>query len=73
MLGLMQNWPLTVDHILALRPGERATREEILGFLEGKIARWWMPDDVLFVDEIRIGVTGKINKKWLRELYGSST
>jgi fatty-acyl-CoA synthase len=58
--------------IVELRLGERATREEILGFLDGKIARWWMPDDVLFVDEIPLGATGKIDKKRLRELYGSS-
>jgi fatty-acyl-CoA synthase len=58
--------------IVKLRPGERATREEILGFLEGRIARWWMPDDVLFVDEIPLGATGKFDKKRLRELYGSS-
>jgi fatty-acyl-CoA synthase len=58
--------------IVKLRPGEHATREEILGFLEGKIARWWMPDEVLFVDEIPLGATGKIDKKRLRELYGSS-
>jgi fatty-acyl-CoA synthase len=58
--------------IVKLRAGERATREEIRGFLEGKIARWWMPDDVLFVDEIPLGATGKIDKKRLRELYGSS-
>ena len=61
--------PLLIDK---LRAGERATREEILGFLEGKIARWWMPDEVLFVDEIPLGATGKIDKKRLRELYGSS-
>jgi fatty-acyl-CoA synthase len=58
--------------IVKLRPGERATRDEILGFLEGKIARWWMPDEVLFVDEIPLGATGKIDKKRLRELYDSS-
>jgi fatty-acyl-CoA synthase len=57
--------------IVKLRPGERATREEILGALEGKIARWWMPDEVLFVDEIPLGATGKVDKRRLRELYGS--
>ena len=57
--------------IVKLRPGERATREEILGFLEGKIARWWMPDEVLFVHEIPLGATGKFDKKRLRELYRS--
>jgi len=59
--------------IVKLRPGERATREEILGFLEGRIARWWMPDEVLFVDEIPLGATGKVDKKRLRELYGASS
>jgi fatty-acyl-CoA synthase len=55
-----------------LRVGEEATREEILGFLEGKVARWWMPDDVRFVAEIPLGSTGKIDKKRLRELYGDA-
>jgi fatty-acyl-CoA synthase len=58
--------------IVELRAGESATREEILGVLEGRIARWWMPDEVLFVDEIRLGATGKIDKRRLRELYASS-
>ena len=41
---------------------ERHKREEILAFLEGKIAKWWMPDDVVFVDEIPHTATGKIQK-----------
>jgi fatty-acyl-CoA synthase len=57
--------------IVKLRPGEHATAEEILGFLVGKIARWWMPNEVLFVDEIPLGATGKVDKKRLRQLYGS--
>ena len=58
--------------IVKLQAGERATRDEILGVLQGRIARWWMPDEVVFVDEIPLGATGKIDKKKLRELYGSS-
>ncbi len=50
-----------------LRPGETADRQELLGFLDGKIARWWMPDDVIFLDEIPLGPTGKIDKKLLRQ------
>lgn len=50
-----------------LKPGESATREDLTGFLESKIARWWMPDDVLFVDEIPLGATGKIDKKLIRQ------
>jgi len=50
-----------------LMPGESATAAEFLAFLEGKIARWWMPDDVVFVDDIPLGATGKIDKKLIRE------
>jgi fatty-acyl-CoA synthase len=53
--------------IVKLREGETATREEFLQFLDGKIAKWWMPDDVVFVDDIPLGATGKIDKKLIRE------
>jgi fatty-acyl-CoA synthase len=52
--------------IVKLKAGETAARDELLGFLDGKIAKWWMPDDVVVVDEIPIGPTGKIDKKLLR-------
>ena len=41
----------------------------MLGFLDGKIAKWWMPDDVVFVDEIPHTATGKIQKIVLREQF----
>ena len=44
-------------------------REEILRFFEGKIAKWWMPDDVVFVDEIPHTATGKIQKTTLRDQF----
>jgi fatty-acyl-CoA synthase len=50
-------------------PGETPTKEEILKSLEGKIAKWWTPDDVAFVDEIPLGATGKINKLALRKTF----
>ncbi|WP_374514323.1 long-chain-fatty-acid--CoA ligase [Brevundimonas sp.] len=53
--------------VLKLRPGEAQDRQEHLDFLQGKIAKWWMPDDVVFVDDIPLGATGKIDKKVLRE------
>jgi fatty-acyl-CoA synthase len=53
--------------LVKLRDGETATREEFLAFLDGKIAKWWMPDDVVFVDEIPLGATGKIDKKLIRQ------
>jgi fatty-acyl-CoA synthase len=42
----------------------------LLGFYEGKIAKWWTPDDVVFIDEIPLGATGKILKNQLRERFG---
>jgi fatty-acyl-CoA synthase len=53
--------------LVKLREGESATREEFLQYLDGKIARWWMPDDVVFVDDIPLGATGKIDKKLIRQ------
>ena len=55
--------------VVKLRPGETATEREFLDHLEGKIAKWWMPDAVVFVEEIPLGGTGKIDKKRLRTLY----
>ncbi|HEX7884664.1 MAG TPA: long-chain-fatty-acid--CoA ligase [Phenylobacterium sp.] len=53
--------------LVKLRPGVEATKDEFLAFLEGKIAKWWTPDDVVFVDDIPLGATGKVDKKLIRE------
>jgi fatty-acyl-CoA synthase len=53
--------------LVKLMPGAESTKEEFLAFLEGKIAKWWTPDDVVFVDDIPLGATGKIDKKLIRE------
>jgi fatty-acyl-CoA synthase len=55
--------------IVVRRPGAEVTREELLAFYEGKIAKWWTPDDVQFVDSIPLGATGKILKTKLREQF----
>ena len=52
--------------LVKLKPGETATKADFLSFLEGKIAKWWTPDDVVFVDDIPLGATGKIDKKLIR-------
>ncbi|MGZ6010083.1 MAG: 3-(methylthio)propionyl-CoA ligase [Rhizomicrobium sp.] len=57
--------------IVVLKPGKTATREELLAYLTGKIAKWWMPDDVQFVEEIPHTATGKIQKTVLREQFGA--
>jgi fatty-acyl-CoA synthase len=51
------------------RPGQEVTRGELLKFFEGKIAKFWMPDDVAFVDALPMGATGKIQKNKLREQF----
>jgi fatty-acyl-CoA synthase len=55
--------------IVQLKEGQTATREEILKYMDGKIAKWWMPDDVAFVDKVPLGATGKINKLALRDTF----
>ncbi len=50
------------------KPGAELSREELLKFYEGKTAKWQIPDDVVFVDAIPIGATGKMLKTKLREL-----
>ena len=49
------------------KPGAEVTREELLKFYEGKIAKWQVPDDAVFVDAIPLGATGKMLKTRLRE------
>ncbi|RYF47615.1 MAG: long-chain fatty acid--CoA ligase, partial [Comamonadaceae bacterium] len=53
--------------VVAKKPGAEVTREELLAFYEGKTAKWQIPDDVVFVDAIPLGATGKILKTKLRE------
>jgi fatty-acyl-CoA synthase len=58
--------------VLAVRrQGSTLEAQDLLAFYEGKIVKWWMPDDVLFVDELPHGATGKVLKTKLRELYGN--
>ena len=55
--------------VLKLKAGQTGEPQEFLDFLEGKIAKWWMPDAVAFVDDIPLGATGKIDKKVVREQF----
>ncbi|MBX3496239.1 MAG: fatty-acid--CoA ligase [Parvibaculum sp.] len=55
--------------IVIPKEGEKPTKEEILRYMDGKIAKWWMPDDVVFVTEIPHTATGKIQKLALREQF----
>ena len=53
---------------VALKPGADVSRDDLLKFYEGKVAKWQVPDDVVFVDAIPIGATGKMLKTRLREM-----
>jgi len=55
--------------VVVMKKGEKATKQEILDFMTGKVAKWWMPDDVAFVDEIPHTATGKIQKMALRDIF----
>ncbi|HYX03565.1 MAG TPA: long-chain-fatty-acid--CoA ligase [Reyranella sp.] len=55
--------------IVVRRPEADVTKSDLLKFLEGKVAKWWLPDDVQFVDTIPHGATGKILKTELRKQF----
>jgi fatty-acyl-CoA synthase len=56
--------------IIVRKPGSNVSAEEIVAYLDGKIANWWMPEAIEFVDEIPHTATGKIQKMVLREQFG---
>jgi fatty-acyl-CoA synthase len=55
--------------VVVLKEGQSAGKAELLAFLDGKVAKWWMPDDVAFVTEIPHTATGKIQKTALRDRF----
>jgi fatty-acyl-CoA synthase len=54
---------------VVIRPGEELTRDEVIEYLDGRVAKWWLPDDVVFIDEVPKTSVGKFSKKTLREQY----
>ena len=55
--------------VVVKTPGAELSREQLLRHYEGKVAKWWIPDDVVFVDSIPLGATGKVQKNKLREQF----
>ena len=55
---------------IVTKPGQSVSKEEILGFLGERVAKWWVPDDVVFLDALPVGGTGKVQKNDLRKQYG---
>jgi fatty-acyl-CoA synthase len=54
---------------VVVKPGEDLTREEVLEFLTPRVAKWWLPDDVVFIDEVPKTSVGKFSKKDLRDRF----
>jgi fatty-acyl-CoA synthase len=54
---------------VVVREGAEVTKDEILAFLQGRVPKWWMPDDVVFIDEVPKTSVGKFSKKTLRERF----
>jgi len=55
--------------LVVRKPGAELTRDAMLAFYTGRTARWWIPDDVVFVDELPHTATGKLSKRTLRDQY----
>ena len=55
--------------LVVRRPDAEVTAEEVTAHLAGHVARWWLPDEILFVDELPHTATGKLLKTALRERY----
>ena len=55
--------------IAVRRPGAKVDKAGVIAFLGDKMAKWWLPDDVVFVDELPHTATGKIQKSVLRERF----
>ena len=55
--------------VVVRKPGAEVTAAELIKFYDGKIAKWWTPDDVQFIDALPLGATGKVQKNKLREQF----
>jgi fatty-acyl-CoA synthase len=55
--------------VVVKKPGAEVTTNDLIKFYDGKIAKWWTPDDVAFVNSIPLGATGKMLKNRLREMF----
>ncbi|MCC8404002.1 long-chain-fatty-acid--CoA ligase [Paraburkholderia sp. MMS20-SJTN17] len=56
--------------LVVKKPGSDLASEELLSFFNGRVARWWTPDAVVFVDTVPLGATGKVLKNQLRDQFG---
>jgi fatty-acyl-CoA synthase len=59
--------------VVVAAEGSKLDREQMLSWFDGKIARWWLPDDVVFVESIPHTATGKVKKIELRQQFANYT
>jgi 3-(methylthio)propionyl---CoA ligase len=57
--------------LIVKKAGSALEANELLAFFDGRVAKWWKPDAVLFVEAVPIGATGKVLKNQLRDVYGN--
>ena len=55
--------------VVVRKPGSTVSGEQIIEYMTGKVAKWWLPDEVAFVDELPHTATGKIHKVGMREQF----
>lgn len=58
--------------LVVRKPGQTLEKQEILDFLKERVAKWWLPDEVIFLDALPVGGTGKVKKSELRQMYGGA-
>jgi len=68
--GRHAKWDERPIAAVVLKKGQTASKEEIAKHLEGKVAKWWLPDAYVFIDQVPRTSTGKFLKTRLREQYG---
>ena len=58
---------------VVVKPGAELSREEVIEYLDGLVAKWWLPDDVVFIEEVPKTSVGKFSKKDLRQRFADYT
>lgn len=64
------NWDERPLLFIVRKPGQALEKSEIVDFLASSVAKWWVPEDVVFLDSLPMGGTGKVQKNELRQKYG---
>lgn len=66
-----EKWQERPLMLVVRRPGQDVSKKDLLDFLAERVATWWLPDDIVFVDDLPHTATGKLQKMKLRQMYGA--